>query len=217
MAITLLELVMDMPSKFRLRRVFRGVVKRIASPLVGAGVSPDAVTYLSLLTAFLAALTLLLLKNGLLYGILVFTTGLLDGVDGAVARMGGQSSPAGPFIDSVVDKISETLIILAVALTYPSEMWWDLPVPVWALLCLAGWLLTSYTRSRAENLNVQDLDVGLGARSERLFTLFLFSVFDLVIVGLVVVAILGILTAAYRFHHYTSEIRGASQDSGTDS
>ncbi|MCF2137433.1 MAG: CDP-alcohol phosphatidyltransferase family protein [Candidatus Thorarchaeota archaeon] len=199
-----------MTSKFRLRRVFRGVVLAIARPLVRVGVRPDTVTYFSLFTALLAALALLLTHNGFLYGILVFITGLLDGVDGAVARLGGRSSPAGPFIDSVIDKVSETLIILAVALTYPSQMFYGVSVPTLSVLCVSGWLLTSYTRSRAESLGVTDLNVGLGARSERLFTLFLFSVFDLVDLGLVVVTLLGISTAAYRYHHYTREIAQAS-------
>ncbi|MHA1779689.1 MAG: CDP-alcohol phosphatidyltransferase family protein [Candidatus Thorarchaeota archaeon] len=199
-----------MPSKFRLRSVFRGVILAIARPLVRVGVRPDTVTYFSLFTALLAALSLLLSHNGLFYGVLVFITGLLDGVDGAVARLGGRSSPAGPFIDSVIDKVSETLIILAVALTYPSQMFYGVSVPTLSVLCIAGWLLTSYTRSRAESLGVTDLDVGLGARSERLFTLFLFSVFDFVILGLAVVTILGLLTASYRYYHYTREIAHAS-------
>ena len=55
-----------------------------------------------------------------------------------------------------------------------------------------------------------DLDVGLGARSERLLTLVIFSFLSLVIWGLVVVAVMGLCTAAYRFYHYKRELLEAN-------
>ncbi|MFX1367203.1 MAG: cytochrome b6-f complex subunit PetG, partial [Promethearchaeota archaeon] len=62
------------------------------------------------------------------------------------------------------------------------------------------------TRSRAESLGVTDLDIGIGARSERLLTLVLFSLVNLLLWGLVVVTLMGLLTAAYRFYHYKREL-----------
>ena len=67
--------------------------------------------------------------------------------------------------------------------------------------------MTSYTRARAEGLGVTDLDIGLGGRSERLLTLVIFSLFGLVLWGLVVVTIMGLCTAAYRLHHYKNQIQ----------
>ncbi len=66
--------------------------------------------------------------------------------------------------------------------------------------------MTSYTRARAEGLGVTDLDIGLGGRSERLLTLVIFSLFGLVLWGLVVVTIMGLCTAAYRLFHYKRQI-----------
>jgi len=174
--------------------------------LASKGVHPDVITYTTLLTAFGGGLVLLISGNQILFGVLVFLTGLLDGVDGAVARLGGHASPAGPFTDSVVDKAAEGLILLFVALRYQDAELLHVAVPIWCFICLFGWLMTSYARARAEVLGVRDLDVGLGARSERLFTLFLSSVLQYLTWGLVIVTVMGVCTAAYRTLHYSREI-----------
>ena len=194
------------PSKFRLRGIFRGAVQRVARPFIARNIHPTSITYLTLLFAFIAAVSLMVTKFQVLFGIFVFMVGFFDGVDGAVARGSGRSSKTGAFTDSFIDKISEVLILLAIALTYPSDILLGMSVSIWVILCIIGWLLTSYARARAENLGVQDLDIGLGARSERLFTLVIFSILNLIMLGLIVITLLGILTAGYRFKHYKDEI-----------
>ncbi|MHA1769385.1 MAG: CDP-alcohol phosphatidyltransferase family protein [Candidatus Thorarchaeota archaeon] len=204
---------MSLPSRFRVRGVFRGAVMRVARPLASAGVRPNTVTYVTLLFAFLSVLSLLLFQSQPLYGICVFLTGFFDGVDGAVSRLRDSASDIGAFTDSVTDKLSEVLILFAVPLTYSTQIL-GLSVGSWALLTLAGWLLTSYTRSRAEALGVTDLDVGLGARSERLLTLTVFSLLSLLFWGLVVVTVMGFGTTAYRFYFYRHQIAMSSPCAG---
>ncbi len=194
------------PSRFRLRRVFKRPIARLAAPMAARGVKPNTVTYLSLLIAILSFLLLHLLKSEPLYGIAIFIMGVLDGLDGAIARLSGKSSDVGAFLDSVIDKVSEGVILLAVAFHLEGQTMLDLRAEVWVALCILGWLLTSYTRARADNLRVADLDVGLGARSERIFTLFLFSLVSWLRWGIVLVAMMGLLTAGYRYYHYTREI-----------
>jgi len=192
------------PSRYRLRKKFRKPILAVARPLANLNISPTAITYLALFMSIMAFLSLNL--NGIqwLYGVLVFLVGFLDGVDGAVARLQERASDQGAFIDSVSDKLSEFVILLAIALAYPSQTIFTLSVPLWVLLGTVSWLMTSYIRSRAEALEVEDLDVGLGARSERLMLLVIFAVLQLLLYGLVAVTLLGTLTAAYRFHHYSS-------------
>ena len=195
-----------MPSKFRVRGIFRGPVLLIARPLARAGVSPDSITYTSLLFALFAFISLPLTQLQQLFGILIFITGFLDGVDGAVARMNDSATKAGGLTDSVIDKVAETLILAGIALAYPNTTLLGLSVSMWALLAVFGWLMTSYTRARAEGLGVSDLDIGLGGRSERLLTLVIFSLIGLVTWGLIVVAMMGLCTAAYRLFHYKRQI-----------
>ncbi len=195
-----------MPSKFRVRGIFRGLVLLIARPFAKAGVSPDSITYVSLLFALFAFISLPLTQLQVLFATLVFITGLLDGVDGAVARMNDSATKAGGLTDSVIDKVAETLILAGIALAFPNTTLLGLSVSMWALLAVFGWLMTSYTRARAESLGVSDLDIGLGGRSERLLTLVIFSVAGFVLYGLVVVTIMGLCTAAYRLFHYKRQI-----------
>ena len=196
-----------MPSKFRVRRVFRGLVYAIARPLARAGATPNSITYLSLLFALVAFISLPLTQLQLLFAILVFIAGLLDGVDGAVARLNDSASLSGGLIDSVSDKVAETFILAGIALAFPNTTIIGLSISMWALLAVFGWLMTSYTRARAEALGVTDLDIGLGGRSERLITLVVFSLLGLVTWGLVVVALMGLCTAAYRLFHYKNQIQ----------
>lgn len=195
-----------MPSRFRVRYIFKWLVSATARPLARAGARPNTITYFSLLLAFAAALALNLSGSALLFGIMVFLTGLFDGVDGAVARERNVASDVGAFTDSVVDKISEVMILGGIAVEYSAATVFDLPVSWWVIVAIMSWMLTSYTRSRAESLGVQDLDIGLGGRSERLFILVVFSVLDFLLLGLIAVGIIGVLTAGYRFYHYRKEM-----------
>ena len=196
-----------MPSKFRVRGVFRGLVFAIARPLARIGARPDSITYASLLFALAAFISLPLTQLQWLFGILVFITGVLDGVDGAVARLNNSSSRSGGLTDSVIDKVAETFILAGIALAFPNTILFGLSVSMWVIFAIFGWLMTSYTRARAEGLGVTDLDIGLGGRSERLLTLVIFSLFGLVLWGLVVVTIMGLCTAAYRLYHYKNQIQ----------
>jgi archaetidylinositol phosphate synthase len=154
----------------------------------------------------LAAIGLNVTDSTLLFGILIFLSGLFDGVDGAVARLQNLTSDAGAFTDSVIDKISEVLILGSLAVEYPNIIFLGLPVSLWVLFAITGWLLTSYTRARATSLGISDLDVGIGGRSERLFTLVVFSVIDMLLWGLIIVALMGLFTAGYRYYHYNAQL-----------
>jgi len=202
------------PSRFRVRGLFRGIVLLIAKPLAKAGVLPNTVTYVSMLFAFLAFLSLPLTHLPILFGILVFISGLLDGVDGAVARLSERTSPSGGLIDSVVDKVSEMLILTGISLEFQNTSFLGLHVSLWILFALFGWLMTSYTRARAASLGVSDIDVGIGGRSERLLTLVGFSILGQILWGLVVVTVMGLGTAAYRLYFYRLQLDGKPAPTG---
>ncbi|MFX1471140.1 MAG: CDP-alcohol phosphatidyltransferase family protein [Promethearchaeota archaeon] len=200
------------PSKFRVRGIFRSAVTAVAKPLVKRNVKPDSITYLTVLMALLAFLVLTIMNSQPIYGLLVFFVGFLDGVDGVVAREGNLTSKAGALTDSFMDKVSEAILLFAIAVAFESSSFAGISIPLWVLVCITGWLLTSYSRSRAASLGVTDLDVGLGARSERLLTLVIFAMLSFVIWGLIVVTIMGLLTAAYRFYHYKRDLLTTSDE-----
>ncbi len=195
-----------MPSRYRVRGPFRRIVQAIALPLARTGIRPDTITYFSLFLAMIAALTLNLFGSQILFAILIFLVGLFDGVDGAIARLSSTSSKQGSLSDSIVDKVAEMLILISIGVAYQTIEILGLSVSLWVVLCLFGWLMTSYTRARAEGLGITDLDIGLGGRSERILILVIFSLFGFLLLGLIVVTILGLGTAAYRAYHYKSQL-----------
>jgi CDP-diacylglycerol---glycerol-3-phosphate 3-phosphatidyltransferase len=98
-------------------------------------------------------------------GSIVFAIGsILDILDGALARAGGKTTPFGAFLDSTTDRIGEAAMLGAIALVFHRH---DHPVALAvAFAAVAGSLLVSYTRARAEALGLRG-DVGVGSRAER--------------------------------------------------
>ncbi len=127
--------------------------------LVGR-VSANAVTALSLL---LCALTGIAAATGHLTGAVWMYTvaGILDALDGRLARLNGQQTNAGALFDSVSDRWGELF-----ALT--GYIWFlrDSPWMFAALGTLGASQMVSYTRARAEGLGI-NLRGGMMQRAER--------------------------------------------------
>ncbi|MBI4541315.1 MAG: CDP-alcohol phosphatidyltransferase family protein [Gemmatimonadetes bacterium] len=101
-------------------------------------------------------------------GALVLLGGAFDILDGVVARQSGLASKFGAFLDSTLDRISEIVVYLGLLSLYNDyrlELG-DVGMIYLILLAMAGSLMISYTRSRAETLGL-DCRVGLMQRAER--------------------------------------------------
>ena len=96
---------------------------------------------------------------------LVFVVGsVLDILDGALARVGGKSTPFGAFLDSTTDRVGEGAMLAAIALVFARQgKEWAVVLDVGAV---AGSFLVPYARAKAEALGLRG-DVGLGSRAER--------------------------------------------------
>lgn len=201
-------------SKYRVRRLFRPAVNRVAGLCASAGLSPNQVTLASLLSSLLASL-LLALGHPVLYGLLIFLSGFLDGVDGALARLTGKATPFGGFFDSLADRYSDFAAVAGFVFWREADSFhFVLPTDAWAVLAVAGFLMVSYVRARGDVEGVQ-LDVGFAARSERLLILSISSILHPVhpcapVVGLVVCCVASHLTAAYRFAVGVVKLKSAS-------
>ncbi len=192
-----------MPSKFRVRHIFRPLVKLIAKGANKIGLSPNMVTCFMLGFAFLSFLSLVMLTNYLLFSILVFCTGILDGVDGALARMTDKATKKGAFFDSSMDRVSEFVIFFAILLHFWNALFFGIDMKLVVFISFLGSIMISYSRARIENFYEGDFDIGLMARSERLFYLvitsaisYFFGYFEAYVF---VFMWLVILTAIFRF------------------
>jgi phosphatidylglycerophosphate synthase len=178
------------------------LVRLLARGFIHIHISPNWISGLAFFFACLAALLLTVYHWFLVYGLLVFVAGLLDGVDGEVARQTERASRAGGFLDSVLDRLADVVVLLPFLwLPNPFPQWG--PSWWWVTTALIGVILVSYARSRAQAAGVTDTDVGLAARSERLFILVVASFLaylypPILYLGLILVAILSHLTVVYR-------------------
>ncbi|MDA8295627.1 MAG: CDP-alcohol phosphatidyltransferase family protein [Actinomycetota bacterium] len=178
---------------------------QVGQRLARVGVTADMVTIVGVLIAAATAVTV---GTGHLYvGVALITVGgLMDALDGAVAKAGQSSSPRGAFFDSVADRLSDFLIFGGVA-------WYllDRPDPRLALLPLAILgvsSLISYQRAKAESLGF-NAKGGLMERAERLILLSAALLFHIVLVPLLwLLLALCIATAVGRFRRVWRQASG---------
>ena len=109
-------------------------------------------------------------------GLLILLGGSFDLFDGRVARATGLASRFGAFYDSTLDRISEVAVYLGILSLYNDyrlELG-DVGMIYAIMLAMAGSLMISYTRARAEALGI-DCKVGLMQRGERVVLIGLAS------------------------------------------
>jgi phosphatidylglycerophosphate synthase len=168
-----------MPSKLRVRYIFRPLVNLIAKGLSKIGVTPNIATLLMFIFAILSSISLVFFNNLLYVAIFLFITGIMDGCDGAIARLTNKSTKFGGFFDSIMDRFSEFFIFLGLLIFCWNQLFWNLiDMRLLIFISFLATIMISYTRSRAENFykgDKGDFDVGLMARSERLFFLTITS------------------------------------------
>jgi phosphatidylglycerophosphate synthase len=181
-----------MGSPYRVRRIFKPVVVWVAKKFNKIGMLPNHVTVLMLLTSIAACITIIFTDLFWIFGILTFLTGIFDGVDGALARLSDKSTKFGAFFDSTLDRISEIMLFLGLFLNGHFFLFGEAFYQSIIILTVFSSLMISYVRSRAESMSDFDFDVGIFARSERLFMLFLICVLPFKIVYSIGIILLGI-------------------------
>jgi archaetidylinositol phosphate synthase len=149
------------------RENVRGYLEAIVRPLAKAGVTPNTITFLGLIISLLGAY-LLYLRSPRLAALVLLIGSAIDALDGTLARMTGEVSRFGAFLDSTFDRISDGAVLFAIALGNLSD--WR-----WTFLTFMGSYLVSYERCRAELAGSGKLAVGIAERAERLLILIAFS------------------------------------------
>ncbi|MFX0041470.1 MAG: CDP-alcohol phosphatidyltransferase family protein [Candidatus Hodarchaeota archaeon] len=163
-----------MPSKFRVRYIFRPLVEILAKCFIKIHITPNLATMFMFFFAILSTISLIFFSSPLFSAIFIFITGIMDGVDGTIARLTGKSSPFGGFFDSIMDRFSEFIIFYGLLVYCWDKMLWNLfDMKLIVTIAFLGSIMISYTRARAYVFFKGDFDIGLMARSERLFYIFI--------------------------------------------
>ncbi len=146
---------------------FTDLVAPVSEWLIRLRVRPNTITMISAIIV-IGAGAAFGLDQPRLGALWLLLSGLLDILDGQVARRGGMVSTFGAFFDSTLDRIGEAALFAGIAIYFQVANAQAVPVVgvFLAIAALTGSFLVSYTRARAEGLGV-DCRVGLAQRPER--------------------------------------------------
>jgi len=145
------------------------------------GLTPNMISVIGITLSFLAAVVyglagnqslVILLGVGfplqslmlLLAAVLLLASGFSDTLDGALARNYQQATPFGGFLDSLLDRYADAIVFSGIIIGGLCDV-------SWGLAALAGSMLVSYSRARAEAAGIKMESVGLAERAERMLIL----------------------------------------------
>ncbi len=188
---------------------------RTRERLIQSRLTPNAISLTGLALNVLAAV--LVFEDLFFLGGLAFVVGsICDTLDGRYSRMSGKGTQFGAFLDSTLDRVSEGVVLAAVAAEF-AEDGNDFAVAATVIAVLAS-VMVSYTRARAEALGVTG-DVGIAPRAVRVVILsigLLFARgaslgdFSLLEPAVWVLAVLSIVTVFQRIFHVRTALTGAA-------
>lgn len=192
------------------------ILDAIVHALARSSINPNAITFIGLLInigcAFLYGY-----GKFVAAGLLLIFAALFDMLDGQVARRRGRVTRFGAFFDSVLDRYSDIVVYVGIMVFYASDTA-ERSMLLVALtgLALVGSVLVSYSRARAESLNIA-CKVGFLERPERMVLLIIGSLTSMGPVSnpflykmpqvLWVLAILSHWTVVHRIYHTWRELR----------
>ena len=181
------------------KHINRRLSEPIARMLARTSLTPNQATWGAFGIAALSFASFVLGYN-ILGGILAQLSSIADGIDGSLARLKGMASVFGSFLDSVLDRYADALIVLGMTLWALSHEGYPL---VWLVgfLAIVGTLSVSYTRARIDPEHRLIFDRGLpsiASRDIRLFLIMLGGISGQVYFCLLAIAILTNLVVFYR-------------------
>jgi len=191
-----------LPALQTVRYAVRGSISKwferpAVSLLVALKFTPSAATFVGL---FIAGIAAYFVSEGefLLGGVLVLVGSVFDLLDGGIARSTGRVSKRGALMDSVFDRVAEVVVLLGLAIYYLSGAEASDTGVVLAFVAVAGSLMVSYVRARAEGLGVEGT-AGFLTRPERVVIMVVALVAGYPMVALWILGVGTPLSAAWRF------------------
>ncbi|OGP79952.1 MAG: hypothetical protein A2V86_12935, partial [Deltaproteobacteria bacterium RBG_16_49_23] len=138
-------------------------------------------------------------------GLAIILSGLFDLLDGVIARNLGKVTIFGSFFDSVMDRYSDLLLLLALSIHYLREG--NSGLVILTSVVAIGTVLIPYVRAKAEALRIS-CHIGLMERAERIILLSLGTLFNWMEPVLWILAILTHFTVLHRIYAVWKELRG---------
>lgn len=179
------------------------ILTRLVRMLTLSGVHPNVLTLIGLVVNGVAAW--ILSRGEFMYaGIVILGAAVFDLTDGAVARNANKVTRFGGFLDSVMDRYSDLILLTGLLVYYAGINRFG--YIVLTAVAMIGSVLISYTRSRAENV-IGSCKVGFLERPERIVLMIIGTLFNRMAPVLWVIAVLSNLTVIHRIVHTWNETR----------
>jgi CDP-diacylglycerol--glycerol-3-phosphate 3-phosphatidyltransferase len=169
----------------------------------GERTNPNLFTFLGFFATLVASFLIL---KGFWFaaGLAIILSGLFDLFDGVAARKLGKVTAFGGFLDSVLDRYSDLLLLLALLIDGVRKG--DSGFVLLTSFASMGTVLIPYVRAKAEALQVP-CAVGLMERAERIILLSLGTLFHWMEPILWVLAILTHFTVLQRIYYVWKKLR----------
>lgn len=170
------------------------ILTPVAAVLGRLGLTPNMLTLIGLVSIWFSAV-ILALGYTTWGGVLFLFSGMLDALDGTLARLTNRKTRFGAFLDSTCDRYADAAILIGMMIPFlqagqPTQV-------ILAFVALVGSVLISYTRARAEGLGIE-CRVGLLTRLERFLIIAVGLILNQVTWTLWILAVLTNLTALQR-------------------
>jgi archaetidylinositol phosphate synthase len=195
----------------RLKKKVQDLLSTEARIAHNIGLTPNIVSVIGFVLAFLSGVTYAVTQGQplllLLAVILLMASGFCDTIDGILARIYQQATAFGGFFDSMLDRYADAVVYAGIMLSGLCNLFAG-------LAALAGSLMVSYSRARAEAAGIKMESIGLAERPERIIILAvatLTAIFWLpaLNIGVILLAVLSNFTVLQRgLHVYKSLKKG---------
>ena len=156
----------------KFRKSLQPILEKIGFLFSSIGLSPNTLSLIGFIITIISSIIFGInnlqldptINFSAIGSLVLLAGGFFDVIDGSVAKITKRTSRKGSFLDSTLDKISETIIFLGIAIGGFAN-------PILCLLAVSSSLMVSYIRSRAETFGIDLSGVGFGERAERILIL----------------------------------------------
>ncbi|HDL18112.1 MAG TPA: CDP-alcohol phosphatidyltransferase family protein [Bacteroidetes bacterium] len=193
---------------------FVNLIDPFISFLIRMEINPNSLTTMgfgvSIFAGYFFAIGALRIGAGL-----VLLSGIFDIMDGRIARGTNQVTRFGALYDSTLDRYAEIIIFIGLAYYFIGEN--KFLTSLISIIVLAGSLMVSYVRARAEGLGFS-CKVGIMQRPERIVTLGISALIHeyVLIAGLFVLAVMTHYTAIQRIRYIWIQQNGEKNEIVTE-
>lgn len=186
-----------------LRKVFSIPLNFFANLFMKLGFLPNHLTVIGMAGSLVGAY---FVAQGqfTLGGLIIFSMGSFDVLDGTLARMMDKKDPFGPMLDSVTDRYIDIFVFGGLAYYYSLQE--NHLLILLTFIALSGSIMVSYSRARAESLGIE-VKLGVFTRTERFFIMVPAIIFNIAPIGLWILAVGANFTALRRIFYVRKELQ----------